>query len=100
MLFLYSITVAGNVLVGNHAYPDIASDYRATFRKLETMKADIVLPSHPDIADVMEREARREAGETNAFVDPQVLPSLVAHFSAAFETTFAASENSAMDSSK
>ncbi len=100
VLFLCSITVAGNVLVGNHAYPDIASDYRATFRKLETMKADIVLPSHPDIADVMEREARREAGETNAFVDPQVLPSLVAHFSAAFETTFAASENSAMDSSK
>jgi len=90
VLFLCSVTVAGNILVGNHAYPEIASDYRATFRKLQTMKADIVLPSHPDVADVIEREARFEAGETDAFIDPQGLPSLVAHFSAAFETAFAA----------
>ena len=89
VLFLCSITVAGNILVGNHAYPEIASDYRATFRKLETMKADIVLPGHPDIADVIEREARREAGKTDAFIDPQALPSPVAHFSAAFETALA-----------
>jgi metallo-beta-lactamase class B len=89
VLFLCSITVAGNILVGNHAYPEIASDYRATFRKLETMKADIVLPSHPDIADVIERGARREAGATDAFVDPQALPSLVADYSAAFETAMA-----------
>jgi metallo-beta-lactamase class B len=91
VLFLCSITVAGNILVGNHAYPEIASDYRATFRKLESLKADIVLPSHPDLADVIERGARREAGETNAFIDTQLLPSLVAHFSAAFETALAAS---------
>lgn len=90
VLFLCSITVAGNILVGNHAYPEIASDYRATFRKLKTMKADILLPSHPDMADVIEREARREAGETNAFIDPQALPSLVAHSSAEFETALAA----------
>jgi metallo-beta-lactamase class B len=90
VLFLCSITVAGNLLVGNRAYPQIASDYRATFGKLRTLKADIVLPSHPDVADVIEREARREAGETDAFIDPRLLPSLVAHFSAAFETALAA----------
>jgi metallo-beta-lactamase class B len=90
VIFLCSITVAGNVLVGNHAYPKITSDYRATFRKLENLKADIVLPSHPDIADVIERGARREAGEKDAFIDPHLLPSLVAHSSAAFETELAA----------
>jgi metallo-beta-lactamase class B len=90
VLFLCSITVAGNILIGNRAYPEIASDYRATFRKLKTMKADVVLPSHPDLADVLEREARRETGEADAFIDPQALPSLVAHFSAAFETALAA----------
>ena len=90
VLFLCSITVAGNVLVGNRAYPRIVSDYRATFRKLATMKADIVLPSHPDIADVIEHEARREAGETDAFIDPQALSSPVAQFSAAFENALAA----------
>jgi metallo-beta-lactamase class B len=90
VLFLCSITVAGNILVGNHAYPQIAADYRATFRKLKAMNADIVLPSHPDIADVLGREARRAAGETDAFIDRQALPALVAHFSAAFETALAA----------
>ncbi len=90
VLFLGSITVAGNSLVGNHAYPEIASDYRATFRKLETMKADILLPSHPDLADVIEREARREAGEKNAFIDPKAFQSLVADFREAFETAFSA----------
>jgi metallo-beta-lactamase class B len=90
VLFLCSIAVAGNILVGNHAYPQIAADYRATFRKLKAMNADIVLPSHPEIAELIEREARREAGETGAFIDPRVLPSLVAHFSAAFETALAA----------
>jgi metallo-beta-lactamase class B len=49
-----------------------------------------VLPSHPDMTHVIEREARREGGETDAFIDPQTLPSLVAHFSAAFETALAA----------
>jgi metallo-beta-lactamase class B len=90
VLFLCSITVAGNILIGNHAYPEIASDYRATFRRLKTMQADVVLPSHPDLADVLEREARREAGEADAFIDAQALPSLVAHFSVAFETALAA----------
>jgi metallo-beta-lactamase class B len=90
VLFLCSITVAGNILIGNHAYPEIASDYRATFRKLETMNADVVLPSHPDLADVLEREARREAGEPDAFIDPQALPSLVSHFRAAFEAALKA----------
>jgi len=90
VLFLCSITVAGNVLVGNRAYPEIAADFRATFRKLATLKADIVLPSHPDIADVIERGARREAGEKDAFIDPRLLPSLVAHYSEAFETELAA----------
>ena len=90
VLFLCSITVAGNILVGNHAYPQIASDYRATFRRLKTMKADIVLPSYPELVHVIEREERREAGEANAFIDPHELPALVAEFSAAFETAFAA----------
>jgi metallo-beta-lactamase class B len=85
VLFLCSITVAGNVLNGNHGYPDIAANYRETFRKLKGMKADIVLTSHPNIADVLEREARREAGDTSAFIDPTVLPTIVKESSAEFE---------------
>lgn len=85
VLFLCSITVAGNTLVGNQAYPGIADDYRATFAKLAAMRADIVLTSHPEMADVLERAARRDAGEPDAFVDPAVLPAMVKDFRAAFE---------------
>jgi len=84
VLFLCSITVAGNILVGNRAYPAIVADYENTFAKLSRMKADIVLTSHPEIADVIEREARVEAGDRRAFIDPKVLATIVARSRANF----------------
>jgi metallo-beta-lactamase class B len=95
VLFLCSITVAGNVLVGNHAYPQIVSDFRETFARLEKMKADILLTSHPEMADVLGRQARREKGEPGAFIDPSALPLLVARSKAAFETSLAAAQKAA-----
>ncbi len=85
VLFLCSITVAGNVLVGNQAYPTIVADFEKTFAQLSAMKADIVLTSHPGVADVLGREARVEAGDPGAFIDPKELPSIVAQSKAEFE---------------
>jgi metallo-beta-lactamase class B len=39
---------------------------------------------------VIERGARREAGDKDAFIDPQLLPALVARYRAAFEADLAA----------
>ena len=89
VLFLCSITVAGNILVGNHAYPQIVDDFRATFRRLALMKADIALTSHPDIAGVLGRQARREAGDANAFIDPTELQTIVEYAHANFEKSLA-----------
>lgn len=97
VLFLCSITVAGNVLAGNRAYPGIVSDYRATFARLAKMRADILLTSHPEMAGVLDREARREAGDVEAFVDPGALPRLVAASSAAFEQALARAAKTAAD---
>lgn len=85
VLFLCSLTVAGNVLVGNRAYPTIAADYEKTFARLSAMRADIVLTSHPEMADVLGREARVRAGDRNAFIDPSALPAIVARWKANFE---------------
>ncbi len=79
MLFLCSITVAGNVLVKNAVYPNIATDYEATFKKLEGMKADVVLTSHPEAADILGREARHQPGQSNPFIDPTELATIVGH---------------------
>jgi metallo-beta-lactamase class B len=89
VVFLCSITVAGNILVGNRAYPAIAADYEKTFAKLAKMRADIVLTTHPEISDVLGREARVEAGHRNAFIDPEALPKIVAHSKRDFATALA-----------
>jgi len=95
VLFLCSITVAGNTLVGNRTYPGIVKDYRATYAKLAAMRADIVLTSHPEMADVLGREARRKAGQADAFIDPAVLPALVAEYRTDFEEALAKAQGGA-----
>lgn len=77
VLFLCSITVAGNVLVNNRVYPAIVTDFPATFKKLDSMKADVVLTSHPEMADVLGREARRRPGQPNPFIDSTALATIV-----------------------
>ena len=78
VVFPCSITVGGNRLVGNKGYPDIVADFRRSFARLETMKADVVLPGHPDLADVQGRAARRKDDRPDAFIDRAALPKLVA----------------------
>ncbi|MBW8881930.1 MAG: hypothetical protein JF615_11095 [Asticcacaulis sp.] len=86
VVFPCSISTGGNILVGNKAYPGIAHDYEKSFVTLGAMKADIVLTNHPEIADVLGREARVKAGQSNAFVDPTLLGQIVADARGAFET--------------
>lgn len=78
VVFPCSLTVAGNVLVGNRAYPDIAADYRRSLARLQAVKADVVLTAHPEFADVLQHRQRVLAGDRQAFVDPQQLTRLVA----------------------
>jgi metallo-beta-lactamase class B len=65
---------------------------RRTFAKLAATQADILLTSHPEMADVLEREARRGAGKADAFVDPAALPALVDESRTTFEDALAAAE--------
>lgn len=89
VLFPCSVSVAGNKLVGNTGYPGIAGDYRNSFARLRRMKADVVLPAHPELADVLDRSRRRNAGDASAFIDPKILPGMVAEFSTAFDQELA-----------
>jgi metallo-beta-lactamase class B len=84
VVFPCSITVAGNKLVGNKGYPGIVADFRRTFARMRSLRADVVLPAHPEIADVLGRARRRDAGDGSAFVAPGVLPRLIDQSEAAF----------------
>jgi len=79
VVFPCSLSVAGNKLYGNKAYPGIVGDYRASFRRMATIKADIVLPAHPEFADVLGRHA------SGKWLAPTLLPKIVAEAQTAFE---------------
>ena len=89
VLFLCSLTVAGNRLVGNRRYPAIVADFRGSFARLASVHADVVLPFHPEFADVMGRHRRQAAGAADAFVAPELLPRLVADARTAFDADLA-----------
>lgn len=55
VVFPCSVTVAGNRLFGNTRHPGIAQDYRVSIARLAALHADVVLPAHPEMADVLER---------------------------------------------
>ena len=78
VVFPCSMTVAGNKLVGNRQYPGIVADYRRTFDRMAALKADVVLPAHPEQAQVTTRKG-------DEFLQPTLLPKLVADARAAFE---------------
>jgi metallo-beta-lactamase class B len=49
------------------------------------MKADVVLTSHPEVADVLGREAKRKPGKANPFIDPSALSTIVTDAHEKFE---------------
>ena len=89
VVFPCSVSVAGNRLIGNRAYPGIVADYRRSIAMLGALHADIVLPSHPELADVIAKGKRRQAGDTTAFIDPTLLPKIVAKAKVAFAADLA-----------
>jgi metallo-beta-lactamase class B len=90
VVFPCSLTVAGNRLRGNRGHPGIVADYRRSFARLEGVRADIVLPAHPEFADVLARGRRNGTnGDGSAFVDRTLLPTLVRTSRTAFEAEMA-----------
>jgi metallo-beta-lactamase class B len=88
-LFICSVTVAGNPLVNNKVYPQIVSDYRASFAKLKTLHADIFLGPHVEFFDMTRKLAARKPGAPNPFIDPNELQTFVAKAEADFDTELA-----------
>ena len=81
VVFPCSITVAGNRLVGNRRYPAIVRDFGKSFDRLAKLHADVVLPAHPELAEVLTRRMR---GGERAYIAPGLLQTMVANARIAF----------------
>lgn len=89
VIFFGSTSIAGNVLVGNQAYPGIADDYRLSFKRLKAIKADVFLVNHPELADMDAKRAAQAAGKPDAFVDSRALPAFIKTSEAGFNDELA-----------
>jgi len=70
VLFASSVSVAGEKLVANPDYPNVVSDFRNSFARLRTTKADIFLNFHAEGFGLEEKRAAQLAGKADAFIDP------------------------------
>jgi metallo-beta-lactamase class B len=84
-----STTVAANRLAPKPQYPTIVADYRASFVRLGSLKADVFLAPHPDQFGFAEKRAAIAPGKPSPFVDPAELPRRIAESRAAFEAELA-----------
>ncbi len=75
----------GYKLVGNTAYPQIASDYERGLAVLESLPCDIFLGAHGDYFGLAAKYARWKNGDHDAFVDPAGYKAYVANRKQAFE---------------
>lgn len=90
-----SVSVAGNPLVNNKAYPGIVKDYRTSIARLKAMHADVFLAPHAQFYDPQAKEAARKAGGPNPFIDPAALQTFMAKAEAAFDAELARQEAAA-----
>jgi metallo-beta-lactamase class B len=60
----------GYILVNNSTYPEIADDYRRSFRVMRALPCDVYLAPHGVQYGLAEKYAKLEKGGPNPFVDP------------------------------
>jgi len=86
--FFCSASVAANRLAPNPQYPGIVEDYKSTFARLKTIKADVLLAPHAEQFDLVVKRARMD-GAVNPFVREGELQTLTKTLEADFNVQLA-----------
>jgi metallo-beta-lactamase class B len=79
----------GYKLVGNAAYPQIASDYERGFQVLRSLPCDVFLGAHGSYYGMEAKYARIKTGGVNPFLDPNGYKDYVNERQQAFRTELA-----------
>ncbi|PVM93077.1 CAU/MBL1b family subclass B3 metallo-beta-lactamase [Caulobacter radicis] len=93
--FPCSLSVAGNVLVGNKTHKSIVADYRASFAALRAIPTDIMLPSHEEQGDLLAKRQKQLRGDADAFIDPTELTRFVDGYETRFNQELARQQGAA-----
>jgi metallo-beta-lactamase class B len=79
----------GYKLVGNRAYPQIASDYEKGLGVLRSLHCDVFLGAHGGYYGMEEKYARIKEGAANPFIDPDGYKAYVSEREQAFRAELA-----------
>jgi metallo-beta-lactamase class B len=79
----------GQNLVNDPKYPQMAADYAACFRTLQSLPCDIFLGAHGGYFDLLAKYPKLKTASTNPFVDPTGYINYVTEREQAFEKELA-----------
>jgi metallo-beta-lactamase class B len=79
---------AGRTLVNDPEYPGKADDYRRTYARAKTFRADVFLGSHGQHYGLLDKLTKRGPGK-NPFIDETTLPTHVATYEKQFQDEMA-----------
>jgi len=96
VVFFSSITVAGNPLVNNKAYPQVVDDYKTGFARLKAIDADVFLAPHADqmglakkAATLQENTDKKVLNAPNPFIDKAEFHRVVGNMEKQFDDALA-----------
>jgi metallo-beta-lactamase class B len=91
VLFICSLSVLSQYrLLSEPGYPNMASDYAMSFRKLKALPCDVFIASHGQFFDLVRKRALLDTNPPqNPFVDPQGCRTFLNQEQAAYETELA-----------
>lgn len=93
-VFLHCSASLGGQSLVPPAYPGMVDAYRATFKRVQAMKADVFLANHDIFFALHDKRKRQIAGEADAFVDPGELQRFNTQMEAIFQRELAAQQAS------
>ena len=103
----YHVVIVGSAranpgyrLVKNAKYPEIAEDFKRTFRVLKSLECDVFLGAHGWYYGMEEKFAHLSENGTNPFVDPKGFRDFLARSEGAFLKELAAQESNSRGGGK
>ena len=103
----YHVVIVGSAranpgyrLVKNAKYPEIAEDFKRTFRVLKSLECDVFLGAHGWYYGMEEKFAHLSENGTNPFVDPRGFRDFLARSEGAFLKELAAQESNSRGGGK
>ena len=89
VLFICSTSILDYRFATNPSYPGIAEDFDRTFKRLRSLKCDVLLSPHADFFELDRKRALLNRSGSNPFIDPALCRGYIDQQERAFRNAVA-----------